>query len=130
MNLLGFLTGGSKAASKVIDASINGLDKLYETTEEKNDFRMKIQEIHLRMVEVTANESTASSISRRMICLPVVYVWLILVLAKLLGVVWLDLTAEQLEAIQDEIVSVGPAALVAIGFYCGRHIANSWNNKK
>ena len=128
MSFFGFLTGGSKAASKVLDAGIDGLDKLYETTEEKSDFRLKIQGIHLRLVEITANESTASSISRRLICLPVVYVWLILVLAKLVGI-FTGMSAEALAAIQAEIVSVGPAALTAIGFYCGRHIVANWKDK-
>ena len=121
MGLFSFLTGNSKSVEKVVDAGISGLDKLFFTEEEKADYNRKLQELHLEFVKIAANESTAQSISRRMICLPVVYVWLALIAVS----VALETFGFKgsTEAVRGAIGHMNTPALAAIGFYCGRHIA-------
>jgi len=119
MGILSILTGNTSAASKVIDASISGIDKLVLTEEEKLDYKKDIQKMYLEFVKISASESTAQSVSRRLICLPVVYVWLSLIIAftvlSVLGV-------EGAAAVSDVIESMNVPALAAIGFYVGRHM--------
>lgn len=119
MSIFSFLTGNAKSVEKVIDAGISGIDKLVFTDEEKADYNHKLQELHLEFVKIAATESTAQSISRRMICLPVVYVWLLLVLLSVAADVFGLPTTALLSA--TEVMNL--PALTAIGFYCGRHIA-------
>ena len=128
MGLLSFLIGGTKTAEKVIDAGISGMDKLVFTEEEKADYNQKLQTMHLEFIKITANESTASSISRRMICLPVVYVWLGMIILKVVATIY-GVPDVQLVSIQETIAVMDLPALTAIGFYCGRHIANSMVKK-
>ena len=123
MGILGFLTGNTKTANKVIDAGISGLDKLVFTDEEKADYNHKLQQLHLQFVKVAASETTAQSISRRLICLPVIYVWLLLIVAD---VVFDVLGMGPFESIGEAIEQMNVPALAAIGFYVGRHIASGF----
>ena len=119
MGILSILTGNSKAASKILDASISGIDKLVLTEEEKLDYRKDTQKMYLEFVKISASESTAQSVSRRLICLPVVYVWLILVVAHtVLSVIGV----EGAESIAATVQTMNVPALAAIGFYVGRHM--------
>ena len=125
MAIFSFLTGNTKSVEKVVDAGISGLDKLFFTDEEKADYNHKLQSLHLEFVKIAANESTAQSISRRMICLPVVYVWLLLTLASVVA----ELFALPTVALTHAVEAMSLPSLTAIGFYCGRHIANNFGKK-
>ena len=118
MGVLSFLAGNTKSLEKVIDAGISGVDKLIFTEEEKADYNQKLQALHLEFIKISANESTAQSISRRMICLPVVYVWLLLLIS---GVV-LELFGHEVKAQAQAVEQMTMPALAAIGFYVGRHM--------
>ena len=120
MGWLGFLTGDTKTTSKVIDAGISGLDKMFFTDEERAEYNHKLQQLHLQFVKVAASESTAQSISRRLICLPVIYVWLLLIVAS---VVFDVLGMGPFASIKSAIEQMNVPALAAIGFNVGRHIA-------
>lgn len=127
MGILGFLTGNAKSVEKVIDAGISGIDKLIFTDEEKADYNQKLQSMHLEFVRISASESTAQSISRRLICLPVVYVWLILVLTSTIAAVFnIQIDAESLS---NNINTMSTPALAAIGFYVGRHMIGGLKSK-
>ena len=95
------------------------------TDEEKADYNQKLQSLHLEFVKIAANESTAQSISRRMICLPVVYVWLLLTLSSVVA----ELFALPTVALTHAVEAMSLPSLTAIGFYCGRHIASNLGNK-
>ena len=125
MGLFSFLSGNTKSVEKVVDAGISGLDKLFFTEEEKADYNNKLQELHLEFVKITANESTSQSISRRMICLPVVYVWLLLTVVSVAA----DMLSLPIVALTHAVEAMSLPALTAIGFYCGRHIANNFGKK-
>lgn len=124
MGFLSFLAGNSGAVDKVVSAGISGIDKLVFTEEEKADYNRKLQTLHLEFVKIAATESTAQSISRRLICMPVVYVWLALIVANVGCEIFLG-TAYS--TIADAIQQMNMPALAAIGFYVGRHMVS---NKK
>jgi hypothetical protein len=116
-NVFGFLTGGSSAAEKVVDGVTSGIDKLVFTEEEKADYRIKGGELHLKMLEITNKESTASSVARRMICVPIVWVWLFLIIVYVvLGTLSLPVAV-----VQDAIETLTVPAGMALAFYVGRH---------
>ena len=127
MGILSFLAGNSKSVDKIVSAGINGVDAMFYTDEEKAQHRAKMQELYFKFVEISATESTAQSISRRMICLPVVYTWLILVVLNVALTVFmpeLDATA-----ILETISYMNTPALASIGFYIGRHLAADFKKK-
>jgi hypothetical protein len=117
--------GGTKAAEKVIDAGVNGIDALFFTEEEKAEYNKKLQDLHLEMIKITANESTAQSISRRMICLPVVYSWLAMIFLN----VGTSIAGHDFPAIGEAIEAMAYPALAAIGFYVGKHMIDSRGKK-
>ena len=125
MAIFSFLTGNTKSVEKVVDAGISGLDKLFFTDEEKADYNQKLQSLHLEFVKIAANESTAQSISRRMICLPVVYVWLLLTLSSVVA----ELFALPTVALTHAVEAMSLPSLTAIGFYCGRHLVANLGKK-
>ena len=125
MAIFSFLTGNTKSVEKVVDAGFSGLDKLFFTDEEKADYNQKLQSLHLEFVKIAANESTAQSISRRMICLPVVYVWLLLTLSSVVA----ELFALPTVALTHAVEAMSLPSLTAIGFYCGRHIVSNLGKK-
>jgi len=122
MGVLSWMMGNAKSTEKIVSAGIGGIDKLIFTDEEKADYNHKLQELHLEFVKISASESTAQSISRRMICLPVVYVWLLLIVVNTgLAIGGFEGSTA---AIMKAIESMNMPALAAIGFYVGRHIAS------
>jgi hypothetical protein len=62
----------SKDISKLIDYTASGLDKLFFTDQEKANVSLQTMEMHLRLVEITMNESSIRSITRRILA------WLIM----------------------------------------------------
>jgi len=128
MGLFSILAGSSKSVEKIVDAGINGVDAMFYTDEEKAQHKAKMQELYFKFVEISANESTTQSVSRRMICMPVVYVWLALIIANVCA----SLFAPALDTatITDTIKQMNTPALAAIGFYTGRHIMGELNRKK
>ena len=128
MGILSFLTGNTSAVEKVVDAGISGLDKLVFTEEEKADYHRELQKLHLKFVEISASESTAQSISRRLICLPVVYSWLAMIFLNAGFTVFLpDLNSDIL---MQSISYMNTPALASIGFYTGRHIVSELRKPK
>ena len=121
MGFLSVLTGGSKAIDKVLDAAIAGGDKLILTEEEKLDYNKETQSMYLEFMRISASESTAQSISRRLICLPVVYIWLGLIVTNAALAIF-DMPG--VTVIAGTIDSMNMPALAAIGFYVGRHMIN------
>ena len=125
MGLFSILAGSSKSVDKIVDAGINGIDAMFYTDEEKAQHKAKMQELYFKFVEISANESTTQSVSRRMICLPVVYVWLALIIVNVIASVFAP--AVDTQTISDTIKQMNTPALAAIGFYVGRHLAASFN---
>jgi hypothetical protein len=64
MGLLSFLKA-PETMDKAFDAVIKGGDALVYTKEEQAEMRKKMSEIHLKHIELTNQENTATSIARR-----------------------------------------------------------------
>ena len=76
MGLLSFLTGTSETAEKVVDGASRGSDAMFYTNEEKAVANLKILDWKLDYAKATQG----MSISRRIICFSVCFVWVVLVL--------------------------------------------------
>lgn len=121
MSILSFLTA-PKTLDKATDAIVNGVDALKLTDEERVQYQLKAAEIHLKLTEQIANESTPTSLSRRYIAMLFVvpFVFLIIGSALLEGKYpetakhWLELAS-----ILEE-----PSMWVGM-FYFGGHIAKA-----
>lgn len=127
MGVFSFLAGNSNAVEKVVSAGISGIDKLVFTEEEKADYHKKLQDLHLEFVKIAATESTAQSISRRLICMPVVYLWLALIVVNVGCEVF---TGNAYATIAAAIQQMNMPALAAIGFYVGRHMLSDKGKTK
>lgn len=122
MGFLSLLGGSSKSLGKIIEAGIAGADKLVFTQEERADYDRKLQEMHLEFVRLSANESSVRSVTRRLICLPIVYCWLGLIMLN----VYADALGRSMPAVAAGVEQLQPVAMLAITFYLGRHIAGTF----
>jgi hypothetical protein len=59
MRLFDWLTAGPKAAEKVLDGTISGIDKLILTEEERIDARQKFLDSWLQLQATLGEETTA-----------------------------------------------------------------------
>ena len=95
MGLFGFISGitaSEKAlgiADKATTGLISGVDKLFYTDEEKADSAIQRAQIakelsatHLKLMEATASENTARSITRRALAIMIMGVFLLLLIAS------------------------------------------------
>jgi hypothetical protein len=72
MKLFDWLTAGPKAAEKVLDGAISGIDKLVYTDEEKADARKEFMEHWLKLQATLGEETTVRGVTRRLLALLVV----------------------------------------------------------
>ena len=126
MGFLNLLSGNSNSLSKIVDAGIAGADKLVFTQEERADYDRKLQELHLEFIRLSANESSVRSVTRRLICLPIVYSWLFLILYN----IYAEVLGQALPSVTAGIEQLQPVAMLAITFYLGRHIAGAFSAGK
>jgi len=82
MGLWGWLTG-VKTADKAMDTINNvtdhvasGLDKLFFTDQEKAQISIETAQLHLKFIELTLNESSIRSITRRVLAWAIMTVFL------------------------------------------------------
>jgi hypothetical protein len=68
-SLFSWFASGPKAAEKVLDAGISGIDKLIFTEEEKSEVRTKLADQWLELQKLLGEETTTRSVSRRIIAL-------------------------------------------------------------
>ena len=115
------IMGDSKSLDMVISASVKGADYLRFGEQERADYDKEAWKMHLRFVEASANESSAKSITRRLICVPIVYLWLFLILLNVFG----GTLGYPVQEVKDGIEFLTPVAMLSITFYTGRHIVNS-----
>jgi len=80
MKLFSWLTSGPKAAEKVLDASIRGLDKIFHTKEEQSDARQKLTETWIGLQKILGDETTVRSVTRRILAIMVMVPFVLLIL--------------------------------------------------
>jgi hypothetical protein len=124
MSIFGFLKA-PEAMDKAFDAVIKGGDALVYTKEEQAEMRKKMAEIHLKHIEVTNQENTATSIARRwlamVITVPFVFLTTGSAILELIGKTavgdhWQELAMEDYSNL---------VMMVAI-FYFGNHMVKSF----
>ena len=86
MNPLKFLLGATGAADKVLDAGLKAGDKLFNTDEEKADYKKEMQSQFLEQLKVEGNSQQASSITRRVLAFMLCGMWVLYGLAA--GLFW------------------------------------------
>ncbi len=69
MRLLDWITAGPKAAEKVLDATVSGIDKLVYTEEEREDARSKFLDHWLELQKTLGEETSVRGVTRRIIAL-------------------------------------------------------------
>ncbi len=126
MGIMSFLGGNSKSLGKIINAGLAGADKLVFTQEERADYDRELQKMHLEFIRMSANESTTRSITRRLICLPIVYTWLFLILVD----VFAGALGRSIASVTAGVEQLQPVAMLAISFYVGRHIVGAFSGVK
>lgn len=124
MSLLGFLKA-PETMSKAMDAVIKGGDALVYTEEEKSEMRKKMAEIHLKHIETTNKENTATSIARRWLAMVITVPFVFLTLGSAI----LDLVGKKEVGNHWQELAMADYSnlvmMVAI-FYFGNHMVKSF----
>lgn len=109
--------------NKIVDSTISGIDKMAMTNEEKADHIAKVADAQTEFVKMTLNAKTPSSKARRMIAIALVGLYILLLLAAVIGY-WFD--KGYTEFILDIIKSnLSALVLMIMGFYFGGYMAST-----
>ena len=109
---------GKKNLNKIVDGAITGVDKLFYTKEEKADFLKKVAENQLQHLQMTINESSARSYTRRYIAVTIMGAFVALLI---FGAVIYGFNPEWAEYVLDQAKSLSGLALMVAGFYFGSY---------
>lgn len=134
MGLISWLSGAGTAdktldlANKAADGIINGFDKIAYTEEEKAENAMKRIEIgvkfadlHLKLVEATANESTTRSITRRIVAIFIMIMACLMIAAIAISYKYDKEYAEFLILLSDKFW-LGASFFSVVVFFFGNHV--------
>jgi hypothetical protein len=117
-------------AVDLIDSTVRGvgtwIDERDFTAEERSEAQQKMLEFKLTVLERTSTESSARSISRRILAWSVTYVFLGLLLLATLGFILKATWAAQVLSVAKLLNN---AFWTIIGFYFVAHIGNGWIEK-
>ena len=122
MGWFSFLTGKSETAEKVVDGTINGLDAMFFTDEEKSQANQKILDWKLAYATATQGQS----LSRRMIAFAVTAAWLATVFLLIgMGLAFGEESAavEWLFRVLTEVIN--QPFMIIIGFYFLAHVVGN-----
>jgi hypothetical protein len=78
MKFFDWITAGPKAAEKVLDAGIAGVDKLFYTDEERAEARKELAAGWIKLQETLGEETTVRGMTRRILAVMVVGVYIFL----------------------------------------------------
>ncbi len=120
MGIFSFLKSSEKAvdtAASLIDAGVNGIDKLFFTDEEKAEASSKFYENWISTLKLLVDTESIRSITRRYLAISVIGTWLLLIITGTsVYIAGLKDAAEfTFRVVQDMTVPV----LAVIGFYFG-----------
>lgn len=111
---------GPKAAEKILDGTIKGIDALVLTNEEKEQYAQKAATAWLEAQKVLHDESSVRSVTRRFIALLVMVPYVLLILAAVSFVPWYPEYSQTLMAVADG--KFGLLALAVVTFYFGPYM--------
>ena len=118
MKLFDWLLAGPKAAEKVLDATVSGLDKLVLTEEERHDMTLKAGEHWIELQKLLGEETTVRGMTRRILAVMCTGVYILLSVGSVVvwkfDKAWADFMWEVANAGQ-----YGYITLTIIAFYFG-----------
>lgn len=124
------LLGGSESGSKILDATISGIDSVVYTEQEKAEDKKTAVTNFIEYMKVVANQSTPTAISRRIVAWGVIsLVWYLVVVSTVLIMLGKKDMVEDITAI-GEVYRIGWAFGSIIIFYFGPHLINAWNQSR
>jgi len=112
----------SKTTDKAVDAAISGIDKLFFTKEEKSDYSHKIAELQLRHTEMTLQENSARSITRRYLAILITATFLLLIIGSGVAYAFKEDYANYLFKLAE---SINTLVLMVAGFFFGAYMIGS-----
>lgn len=129
MRLTDWIFGAPKAAEKVLDGAIAGIDKLVYTAEEKEEARQKYLESWLKLQEILGEETSIRGVTRRILSVLCVGVYVFLSVGSViiwpLNKPWADFMWEVVNAGQ-----YGYITLTIVAFYFGPYFLQKLFEKK
>ena len=117
-----------KTPEKVIDGVFRGVDKLAFTQQERADLNAKVAESLAQFAKDTMNESGTRSFTRRILCVSVTFVYLLLVIACVVVYKIDPIYSEFIFNVNNECL--GTLVLMTFGFYVGSYMVKSYLNPK
>jgi hypothetical protein len=137
MGIASFFSGLFKAPAKAVDivgdlasGAVSGIDKLFLTPEEKQDFSREVMKVWLDVQKVTAGESSIRSITRRLLAVSFCVVYLSLLITSC--VVWHynpDYSKQIFNVSQELNTPVLTIIIFYFGYYAVSNVIKSRNVK-
>lgn len=121
--LFGRVFGSESSINKTIDTVSSGLDKLYYSDEEKAEDAAKGRTEARQMLVKWMEATQGQNLARRLIALSVVFVWLFLYVASMIGGViasWKDDPTNWIESakiVGDYANGMNGPVMLILGFY-------------
>lgn len=128
MGLFDWFSSGPKAAEKVLDAGVRGLDALVFTDEERAELNKKLGELWVRTQEVISQESSIRSVTRRFLAFLVTIPYVALILSAAVAFYFNPEYAKFLLQLADS--KFGWLVVAVAGFYFGPHMIGRFLQKK
>ena len=128
MGLLNWLASGPKAAEKVLDAGVRGIDALVFTEEEKAELHKKMGEDWIELQKIMGEETTVRAVTRRILAVLVVVPFVLLVLSAAVAYAFSPEYATFLLALAES--QFGILVLTVAAFYFGPHMIGRMFGKK
>jgi hypothetical protein len=129
MKLTDWLFAGPKAAEKVLDGTIAGIDKLVFTEEEKNDARKEALAMWLKLQEMMGEETSVRGMTRRILAVMVVGVYIVLSLLSVAVWPWMKDWADFIWEVANA-GQYGWMTLTVVVFYFGPYVIERMFAKK
>lgn len=129
MKLTDWLFAGPKAAEKVLDGTIAGIDKLFYTEEEKSDAKAKYLEMWLKLQEMLGEETSIRGMTRRILAVMVVGVYVLLSLFSVAVWKWDQAYADFVWEVANA-GQYGWMTLTVVVFYFGPYVIERMFAKK
>lgn len=85
MGIFDWLTAGPKAAEKILDSTIAGVDKLILTDEERAEFQQKVGEQWLELQKLMGEETSIRGVTRRILSVMCIGTYILLSLGSVIA---------------------------------------------
>jgi hypothetical protein len=121
-NIFGTSTKAVDTVANIANGAVSGIDKLFFTEQEKAEFSAKTMQVWLEVQKVTAGESSIKSITRRLLAVAFIVVYLTLILASC--IVW-QFNPEYAKHVFQTAQTLNTPILTIIIFYFGYYAVSN-----